>query len=161
MYHLMTHVDMNVGVFYPMGGFYKIIEAVERLAKKHGAVIHTNSKVTKIVTSASPNELDMIGEIPVETKGKPHVTGVMVGDVFYPADVVVGNADLHHIETQLLEPENQTLPEKWWENKVPGPSAMLLFLIMSATYDETAFSMSCEVRKIATLIILANSIPWN
>ena len=110
MYHLMTHVDMNVGVFYPMGGFYKIIEAVERLAKKHGAVIHTNSKVTKIETKAG------------------HVTGVMVGDVFYPADVVVGNADLHHIETQLLEPENQTLPEKWWENKVPGPSAMLLFL---------------------------------
>ena len=128
MYHLMTHVDMNVGVFYPMGGFYKIIEAVERLAKKHGAVIHTNSKVTKIVTSASPSELDLIGEIPVESKGKPRVTGVMVGDVFYPADVVVGNADLHHIETQLLEPENQTLPEKWWENKVPGPSAMLLFL---------------------------------
>ena len=128
MYHLMTHVDMNVGVFYPMGGFYTIIEAIERLAKAHGAEIHTNSKVTKIVTSASPNELDMIGEIPVETKGKPRVTGVMVGEVFYPADVVVGNADLHHIETQLLEPENQTLPEKWWQDKVPGPSALLLYL---------------------------------
>ena len=29
MYHLMTHVDMNVGVFYPMGGFYTVIEAIE------------------------------------------------------------------------------------------------------------------------------------
>ncbi|MFZ4118019.1 MAG: phytoene desaturase family protein, partial [Rhodoluna sp.] len=27
MYHLMTHIDMNVGVFYPQGGIYKIIEA--------------------------------------------------------------------------------------------------------------------------------------
>ena len=35
MYHLMTHVDMNVGVFYPMGGFYTIIEAVERLSLIH------------------------------------------------------------------------------------------------------------------------------
>jgi phytoene desaturase len=110
MYHLMTHVDMNVGVFYPMGGFYTIIEAIERLAVKHGAVVHTNSRVTKIATQ----------------NGK--ATGVYVGEVFYPADVVVGNADLHHIETSLLNPEDQSLPEKWWENKVPGPSAMLLFL---------------------------------
>jgi phytoene desaturase len=110
MYHLMTHVDMNVGVFYPMGGFYTLIEAIENLAKKHGATVNTNSKVTKIATD----------------KGK--ATGVFVGEVFYPADVVVGNADLHHIETSLLNPEDQTLPAKWWENKVPGPSAMLLYL---------------------------------
>jgi phytoene desaturase len=110
MYHLMTHVDMNVGVFYPMGGFYTVIEAIERLAKKHGVTVNTNSRVSKI-----------------ETKdGK--ATGVWVGKVFYPADVVVGNADLHHVETQLLDPEDQSLPAKWWEDKVPGPSAMLLFL---------------------------------
>ncbi len=111
MYHLMTHVDMNVGVFYPMGGFYTVIEAIERLAKKHGVDIHTNSKVTKI-----------------ETTKDGHVAGVSVGDKFYGADVVVGNADLHHIETQLLDPKDQSLPEKWWKDKVPGPSAMLLFL---------------------------------
>ena len=110
MYHLMTHVDMNVGVFYPMGGFYTLIEAIENLAKKHGATVKTNSRVTKI-----------------ETKNGKAV-GVYCGEVFYPADVVVGNADLHHIETQLLNPEDQTLPAKWWENKVPGPSAMLLYL---------------------------------
>jgi phytoene desaturase len=110
MYHLMTHVDMNVGVFYPMGGFYTVIEAIDRLAKKHGVTVNTNSRVTKI-----------------ETKDG-RATGVWVGKVFYPADVVVGNADLHHVETQLLDPEDQSLPAKWWEDKVPGPSAMLLFL---------------------------------
>ncbi|MEY4423788.1 MAG: hypothetical protein RLZZ258_891 [Actinomycetota bacterium] len=111
MYHLMTHVDMNVGVFYPMGGLYTIIESIERLAKQHGVEIHTNSKVTKI-----------------ETTKDGHVAGVTVGEVFYGADVVIGNADLHHIETQLLDPKDQTLPEKWWQDKVPGPSAMLLYL---------------------------------
>jgi len=110
MYHLMTHVDMNVGVFYPMGGFYKIIEAIEQLAKSHGVEVLTNSKVTKIETESG------------------RVTGVMVGDKFYAADVVIGNADLHHVETQLLDPENQSLPEKWWKDKVPGPSAILLYL---------------------------------
>lgn len=110
MYHLMTHVDMNVGVYYPMGGFYTIIEAVERIARRHGVDIHTNSRVTKIETQNG------------------RVKGVHVGDVFYEADVVIGNADLHHVETQLLDPKDQTYPESWWKNKVPGPSALLLFL---------------------------------
>ncbi len=111
MYHLMTHVDMNVGVFYPMGGMYTIIEAIERLAVQHGVEIHTNARVTSI-----------------ETTEDNHVAGVMVGEVFYGADVVIGNADLHHVETQLLAPKHQSLPESWWKDKVPGPSAMLLFL---------------------------------
>lgn len=128
MYHLMTHVDMNVGVFYPMGGFYSIIEAVQRVAVAAGVKVHTNSRVTKIVTTTGPAEIDMVGEIPVESAGKPRVTGVMVGDVFFEADVVVGNADLHHVETELLNPSEQTLPQKWWDKRIPGPSAMLLFL---------------------------------
>jgi len=110
MYHLMTHIDMNVGVFYPMGGLYSVIEAIERLAVQNGVQIHTNSKVTKIET----------------TDG--WATGVRVGDVLYEADVVVATADLHHVETKLLEPAEQTLPEKWWAKKIPGPSAMLLYL---------------------------------
>lgn len=110
MYHLMTHVDMNVGVFYPMGGFYKIIEAIERIAKRNGVEIKTNSRVTKI-----------------ETKDG-HVVGVRVGETLYDADVVVANADLHHVETQLLDEGEQTYPEKWWKDKIPGPSALLLYL---------------------------------
>jgi 1-hydroxy-2-isopentenylcarotenoid 3,4-desaturase len=111
MYHLMTHVDLNVGVFYPMGGFYTLIEAIERIAKQHGVEIKTNSPVSKI-----------------EVNDKGIATGVTVGGVFIEADVVVGTADMHHVETKLLEPKHQTFPEKFWSNKVPGPSAMLLYL---------------------------------
>jgi phytoene desaturase len=111
MYHLMTHIDMNVGVFYPMGGLYTIIEAIERLAIKHGVEIHTNSPVSKI----------LVGD-------DAQVRGVQVGGASIDADIVVGNADLHHLETQLLEPKYQTLPQKWWDKRVPGPSALLLYL---------------------------------
>jgi 1-hydroxy-2-isopentenylcarotenoid 3,4-desaturase len=111
MYHLMTHVDLNVGVFYPMGGFYTLIEAIERIAKQHGVEIKTNSPVSKI-----------------EVNDKGIATGVTVGGVFIEADVVVGTADMHHVETKLLEPKYQSFPEKFWANKVPGPSAMLLYL---------------------------------
>ncbi len=111
MYHLMTHIDMNVGVFYPMGGLYTIIEAIERLAIKHGVEIHTNSPVSKILVGSDSR-----------------VQGVQVGGAQIHGDIVVGNADLHHLETQLLEPKHQTLPAKWWEKRVPGPSAVLLYL---------------------------------
>jgi len=47
MYHLMTHVDMNIGVFYPKGGMFTLIEAAERLAVQHGVQINTNSEVTR------------------------------------------------------------------------------------------------------------------
>ena len=110
MYHLMTHVDMNVGAFYPMGGLYTVIEAIERLAKQHGVDIRVNSKVTKIETDRGV------------------ATGVRVGDAVFSADLVIGNADLHHIETKLLSEKDQTLPEKYWRDKVPGPSALLLYL---------------------------------
>lgn len=111
MYHLMTHVDLNVGVFYPMGGFYTLIEAIERLAKQHGVQIRTNSPVSKI-----------------EVNDQGLATGVLVGDVRFEADVVVGTADLHHVETKLLNKKHQSFPEKFWANKTPGPSAMLLYL---------------------------------
>jgi len=110
MYHLMTHVDMNVGVFYPQGGFYKIIESIDRLAQKHGAKVHTNAPVSKIVVEN--------GE----------ARGVMVGEIFYEADVVVGTADLEHIETKMLDHKWQTYPSSYWNKKQPGPSALLLLL---------------------------------
>ncbi len=110
MYHLMTHVDMNIGVFYPKGGMFTLIEAAERLAVQHGVQINTNSEVTKILCNGD------------------QATGVMVGDVKYEADVVVGSADLHHVETKLLPRHKQTFPEPFWSKKTPGPSALLIHL---------------------------------
>jgi phytoene desaturase len=110
MYHLMTHIDMNVGVFYPQGGFYKIIESIDALAKQHGAKIHTNAPVSKIVVENGVTK------------------GVLVGEIFYEADVVVGTADLEHIETKMLDEQWQTYPSSYWSKKQPGPSALLLLL---------------------------------
>lgn len=111
MYHLMTHVDMNVGVFYPMGGFYEIIRAVEGLARKHGVEIHTSSPVTAIN---------------VDSKGVAR--SISVGDAEIEADLVVASADLHHVETKLLPKRWQTYRESWWSKRLPGPSAVLVYL---------------------------------
>ncbi len=110
MYHLMTHVDFNVGVFYPMGGMFTIIEAIERLAKSHGVEIRLGSPVSKILHADG------------------RAIGVQVGDEDHLADVVVASADLHHVETSLLDEQVSALPKRWWQKREPGPSALLLYL---------------------------------
>ena len=118
MYHLMTHVDMNQGVFYPQGGLHTVIEAIAKLAKEHGVQIHTSSPVTKIL-----HENDK-------------AVGVEVAGINHIADVVVASADLHHVETKLLDRKHQTYPSSWWDKKVPGPSAMLLYLGVKGKIDQ-------------------------
>ena len=110
MYHLMTHVDMNVGVFYPQGGFYKIIESIAKLAKDAGVRIHTSSPVSKIIVKDGA------------------AAGVLVGDEVVAAEVLVGTADLEFVETKLLEPKHQTYKPAYWNRKQPGPSALLVML---------------------------------
>jgi phytoene desaturase len=110
MYHLMTHVDMNQGVFYPRGGVHTIIEAIANLARANRVKIHTSSPVEKILVAS----------------GK--ASGVKVNGQEIMADLVVATADLQHVETKLLEPSWQTHPASWWEKKVPGPSALLMYL---------------------------------
>lgn len=112
MYSLMSHLDLVDGVRYPMGGFGRLIAAVERLARAEGVEIRTGSPVRRIVV----------------TDGA--ATGVELADgSTLDADLVVSAADLHHTETQLLtEAAQRTYPESWWSSRTPGPSALVLLL---------------------------------
>jgi phytoene desaturase len=110
MYHLMTHVDMNQGVFYPLGGVHTIVEALARLAKANGVKIHTSSPVNQILVE----------------NGLAKGVALESGEIY--SDVVVATADLQHVETKLLTRANQTYPESWWKKKVAGPSALLMYL---------------------------------
>ncbi|GAA1212191.1 phytoene desaturase family protein [Rhodoglobus aureus] len=115
MYHLMSHLDLADGVLYPMGGFTRVIESIAEIASDAGVEIRTSAKVTRIVTANGV------------------ATGVEYVDAhgaiqFVDADIVVSAADLHYTETTMLAPEEQTYPASYWEQKIPGPSALLLYL---------------------------------
>ena len=119
MYHLMSRLDLGDRVLYPQGGFTRLIRAIADLAEKHGARLHTGAAVTRILTSDAGG-------------GRPVVTGVehesASGLQTLDADVVVGAADLHHLETALLPTELQTHPEPAWRDRSPGPGAVLAML---------------------------------
>jgi len=111
MYHLMSHLDLTDGVYYPMGGFTRVIERIAALATDAGVEVRTSAPVRRIIVENGT------------------AVGVECEDgTVLPADIVVSTADLHHSETALLAPEHQTYPEKYWKKRVAGPGALLLYL---------------------------------
>jgi 1-hydroxy-2-isopentenylcarotenoid 3,4-desaturase len=115
MYHLMSHLDLEQGVLYPMGGFGTVISSIADLARANGVTITTNAVVTKItVVDGSATGVDY-----TDSSGTPRSI---------EADIVVSAADLHHTETTLLEPEQQTYPQAYWDKRTAGPGALLLYL---------------------------------
>ena len=119
MFHLMSHLDLEDGVLYAQGGFHKVMESIKDIAVDHGVDLRLNATVTSINTT--------------DSQGKPRVTGVSYVDSegvthTVDADLVVSGADLHHTETKLLAEPLQTYGESYWQKKVAGPSAVLLYL---------------------------------
>jgi phytoene desaturase len=119
MYSLMSHLDLDDGVRYPMGGFTALVGRIAALATEAGARIETGTRVTAIRTSEGPAGPRVTGIASVDQAG---VTSELT------ADVVVSAADLHHTETRLLPPELRTHPERVWEKRDPGPGAVLVML---------------------------------
>lgn len=110
LYNIMNHIDFNMGVFYPKGGIYEIINVLVKLAEKMGVRFSVNSPVEKIV---------------VESK---KATGVMVAGKRISADLVISNADMTFTEQTLLDPEHRSYSKKYWDSRVMAPSALIMYL---------------------------------
>lgn len=119
MYHLMSALDLDEGIAYPMGGFNAIMERLAYLAREAGATIVTGAEVTRIRTTGPRRSREVEA---VHWRGSAGVERII------HADVVVSCADLHHTETALLERADQTYPEKWWRKRTSGPGGVLVML---------------------------------
>ncbi|MBT2502602.1 phytoene desaturase family protein [Curtobacterium sp. ISL-83] len=115
MYHLMSHLDLADGVLYPAGGITEVIAAVERVARAEGAEIVLGAAVERIVVEHG----QAVGVVHRDQDGVEHTT---------PADLVLSASDLRHTELELLEAEHRTYPAAHWEQRDPGPSAVLVYL---------------------------------
>ncbi len=111
LYNIMNHIDFNMGVYYPEGGIYKIIESLENIAIKNGVEIYKNSPVEKILTENK------------KIKGIKLSSGEEV-----MSDIVISNADMHFTETKLLEEKDRTYADKYWKEKTLAPSAFIMYL---------------------------------
>lgn len=103
---VIPHLEHNIGAFYPEGGIFRIAGAMEKLALAKGARLHYQAAVDQILTD-----------------GKK-VTGIRVGGESREYDVVVSDADVHHVYRQLLS--RNKLPKIWF-NPERSTSAIIFY----------------------------------
>ena len=112
IYALLPYIEMEFGVWFPVGGTIALADALEKLFCELGGEIHYHAAAEKILL-----------------EGKRAV-GVKTthGDEFH-ADVVVGNLDLPTVYRKLLPPEvRRKHTDAKLEAKEYGCSGYLLYL---------------------------------
>ncbi|MDG6224719.1 MAG: phytoene desaturase family protein [Candidatus Thermoplasmatota archaeon] len=110
LYALMSHVDFNLGVWYPMGGFGELARAFMNVAKDAGVKFVFDAPAERILVE----------------NGK--ASGVRAKGRNYRADSVVVNADYAWAEMNLLDENSRTYNERYWKKKAIAPSCLLMYI---------------------------------
>jgi phytoene desaturase len=117
MYSLLSHVDFNLGVWYPLGGIGKVVDGLQALAESFGARFLFDHEVTSVATRDS------------------RVVSIRTRRGDFDADVVVITADYPYAETTLIEPRSRSYPLRYWESRVMAPSAFLMYVGLRKPLD--------------------------
>ena len=110
LYSLMNYADIKGGTWFPQGGMYRIVEGMYSLAKELGVQFHFNQAVKQILVRDG-----------IATSVKTQLRD-------FDADVIVGSADYHHIENNLLNPEYRSYNESYWDSRVMAPSCLIYYI---------------------------------
>ncbi len=116
LYSLMNYADIKLGTWYPEGGMYSIVNGMYALAKELGVKFLFNHDVK---------------EIKIENGSAKTVTAETAAEstaVYFEADAVIGSADYHFIETNLLEKQYQTYTAAYWNKRVMAPSCLIYYI---------------------------------
>lgn len=115
-YSLLNHVDFHEGVYYPAGGLYSLVGALEAIASAQGVTIKTNCEASRIKTQDG------------------RVAGVITAAGNVDADIVVSNAPLEHTEQYLLVQPDRAHTRRYWKERDVAPGALLIYLGVKGSY---------------------------
>jgi len=124
LYNLMSHVDFNMGVYYPDGGIGAVVDGIVELAGELGVEFVTGAEVTGIEGRYGAFAVDTVD-------GDRHL-----------ADLVVSNADYAHTEQSLLPEQKRQYTEEYWESRTFARSLPRRF---SSTWVSKATSTSSHI----------------
>ena len=139
LYSLMNHAALVLGTWYPQGGFAKVTESMEQIARANGVEFHFNAPVQRILTEDNK------------------VYGVQVNGAEYKCDAVIAAADYHHVESALLPENLRNYTEQYWNKKTFAPSCLIFYIGLSRNieslqhhtlfFDEQLLQHSVEIYK--------------
>ncbi|ANE52470.1 phytoene desaturase family protein [Flavisolibacter tropicus] len=110
LYSLMNYADIKGGTWYPEGGMYSIVSAMQRLAEELGVCFQFNEEAKEIVIE----------------KGK--AKRLVTDKDSYNTDVIISGADYHFTESQLLTAPYRSYTEAYWNKKVLAPSCLIYYV---------------------------------
>jgi len=114
MYSLMNYGGYGLGTWYPMGGFYQLVLAMQKVAEAQGVHFHFNHAIEKIHVDNN------------------RVTSILVNGESIPFDAVIASSDYHHTE-QLLDQKFKNYSEDYWSTRVFAPSCLIYYLGFNET----------------------------
>ena len=115
LYSLMNYADIKGGTWYPQGGMYSIVKAMYELALELGVRFCFEQEVTEIIVDDNVAR-KVVANTPNGNK------------IVYEADVVIGGADYHHIEMQLLPAKYRSYSAAYWDKRVMAPGCILYYV---------------------------------
>ncbi len=110
LYSLMSHVDITLGVFYPLGGISRLVQAIYELAENYGV---------KFIFGEEANTITV-------ANGK--AATVETGKKSIEADAFVAAVDYHHAEQDFIPPAYRSYSKSYWNKRVLAPSVMIIYL---------------------------------
>lgn len=141
LYSLMNYADVKSGTWYPKGGMYKIVEGMYQLAIELGVKFNFNHNVVKLDV-----ESEMIKKVYAETINSNNEIKTTV----FNADVVVGGADYHFIESKLLPAKYRSYSDAYWNKRVMAPSCLIYYVglnkkLINVLHHTLFFDVSFDV----------------
>ncbi|MBC9812361.1 phytoene desaturase [Crocinitomicaceae bacterium CZZ-1] len=112
LYSLMNYADLVGGTWYPQKGMFEIIKAMVSICEQQGVTIHYNATVEKVITET----------------GSGKAKGIIVNGVAHAFDSIVGGADYHHVDQQLLDNSFRNYTEKYWDSREMAPSCLIYYI---------------------------------
>ena len=120
LYNLMSHVDFNMGVYYPENGLGGVVDGMVELGEELGVDFRTDTPAAEI-----------------RGREGAFVTRAEGGEEFY-SEYVVSDADYRHTEMELLPPEKRQYDADYWDSRTYAPSAFLIYLGVEGDVDPLA-----------------------
>jgi phytoene desaturase len=118
MYSLITYADLALGMWYPKGGIYRIVEDMVSLAEEMGVEIRAHSPVVEINITDG------------RTAGVRLESGQEI-----QADLVVSNADLPYTYRKLIAGQyRKDYPDRRLDRMEYACSGYILYLGLDRTY---------------------------
>lgn len=113
--NVISHLEHNLGAFFPEKGMFALAEGLKDLADKVGVIFHFNQRVENVVMHRN------------------RARGVITERGLVPSDIVVSDVDIFYLYRDLLD--GVPFPEKHFK-KERSTSALIFYWAMNTSFPQ-------------------------